>query len=30
LQDLPGIRTSSEGAGEERQVVIFPSDAKAK
>lgn len=30
LQDLPGIRTSSEGAGEERQVVIFPGDAKAK
>jgi len=27
LQDLPGIRTSSEGAGEERQVVIFPADA---
>lgn len=28
LQDLPGIRTSSEGAGDERQVVIFPADAK--
>ncbi|MGH9593946.1 MAG: protein jag, partial [Bryobacteraceae bacterium] len=26
LKDLPGIRTSSEGDGEERQVVIFPAD----
>ncbi len=24
LKDLPGIRTSSEGVGEERQVVILP------
>lgn len=28
LQDFPGIRTSSEGAGEERQVVILPADQK--
>jgi spoIIIJ-associated protein len=29
LKDLPGIRTSSEGIGEERQVVILPiPDAK--
>jgi len=25
LKDQPGIRTTSEGAGEERQVVIFPA-----
>jgi spoIIIJ-associated protein len=25
LKDLPGIRTTSEGVGEERQVVIFPA-----
>jgi spoIIIJ-associated protein len=28
LKDLPGIRTSSEGIGEERQVVILPGDSK--
>lgn len=28
LQDFPGIRTSSEGTGEERQVVILPADQK--
>lgn len=28
LKDLPGIRTSSEGVGEERQVVILPAAAK--
>ncbi len=28
LKDLPGIRTSSEGIGEERQVVILPAVAK--
>lgn len=28
LQDMQGIRTSSEGAGDERRVVIFPADAK--
>lgn len=26
LKDLPGIRTASEGVGEERQVVILPAD----
>ena len=26
LKEEPGVRTSSEGAGEERQVVVFPSD----
>lgn len=26
LKDLPGIRTSSEGIGEERQVVILPAE----
>jgi spoIIIJ-associated protein len=26
LKEEPGIRTSSEGAGEERQVVVFPVD----
>jgi spoIIIJ-associated protein len=25
LKDVPGIRTASEGAGEERQVVILPA-----
>jgi len=30
LQDLPGIRTSSEGAGEERQVVIFSERRKSE
>jgi spoIIIJ-associated protein len=28
LQDQPGIRTASEGMGDDRQVVIFPADAK--
>jgi spoIIIJ-associated protein len=28
LKDLPGIRTASEGDGEERQVVIFPAEQK--
>jgi spoIIIJ-associated protein len=28
LQDFPGIRTSSEGTGEERQVVILPAENK--
>ena len=28
LKDQPGVRTSSEGQGEMRQVVIFPADAK--
>ncbi len=28
LQDFAGIRTSSEGTGEERQVVILPADVK--
>jgi spoIIIJ-associated protein len=26
LKEEPGVRTSSEGAGEERQVVLFPAD----
>jgi spoIIIJ-associated protein len=29
LQDVPGVRTSSEGAGESRQVVIYPAQAAA-
>jgi spoIIIJ-associated protein len=28
LQDQPGVRTTSEGEGEMRQVVIFPADSK--
>jgi spoIIIJ-associated protein len=28
LQDQPGVRTTSEGIGEMRQVVIFPADSK--
>jgi spoIIIJ-associated protein len=28
LKDEPGVRTSSEGAGEERQVVVYPADSK--
>ncbi len=26
LKDLPGIRTSSDGLGDERQVVIYPAE----
>lgn len=26
LKEEPGVRTSSEGTGEERQVVVFPAD----
>ncbi len=26
LKDIPGIRTSSDGMGDERQVVIYPAD----
>jgi spoIIIJ-associated protein len=29
LKDFPGIRTSSEGDGEQRQVVIFPAERKS-
>jgi spoIIIJ-associated protein len=28
LRDMPGVRTESIGVGEERQVVIHPSDSK--
>jgi spoIIIJ-associated protein len=28
LQDAPGVRTSSEGTGDHRQVVIYPADTK--
>lgn len=28
LQEFPGVRTESIGAGEQRQVVIHPADAK--
>ena len=28
LKDQPGIRTSSEGMGDDRQLVIFPADKK--
>jgi spoIIIJ-associated protein len=28
LQEIPGVRTESEGVGEKRQVVIHPADAK--
>lgn len=28
LKEIPGVRTSSEGAGDDRQVVIFPADKK--
>lgn len=30
LQEIPGVRTESVGMGEQRQVVIHPSDAKTK
>jgi len=29
LQEIPGVRTESEGVGDKRQVVIFPADAKS-
>ena len=29
LKDMPGIRTESAGAGEERQVVILPAEAQS-
>jgi spoIIIJ-associated protein len=29
LKDIPGVRTESVGAGEQRQVVIHPADSKA-
>jgi spoIIIJ-associated protein len=28
LKEIPGVRTSSEGMGDDRQVVIFPADKK--
>ena len=28
LKDVPGVRTSSEGMGERRQVVVYPADSK--
>ncbi len=28
LKDEPGVRTLSEGAGEQRQVVVYPAEAK--
>ncbi len=28
LKDRPGIRTTSEGLGDDRQLVVFPADAK--
>jgi spoIIIJ-associated protein len=28
LKDQPGVRTTSEGEGEMRQVVIFPADSQ--
>ena len=28
LKDIPGVRTESIGAGDERQVVIYPADSK--
>jgi spoIIIJ-associated protein len=27
LKEEPGVRTSSEGSGEERQVVVYPADS---
>jgi len=29
LKDMPGVRTQSDGMGEDRQVVIHPADAKS-
>ncbi len=28
LKDQPGVRTASEGTGEQRQVVVYPADTK--
>jgi spoIIIJ-associated protein len=28
LKDIPGVRTSSEGTGERRQVVVYPAETK--
>ena len=28
LKDAPGVRTASEGAGDQRQLVIYPADTK--
>jgi spoIIIJ-associated protein len=28
LKDQPGVRTASEGAGDDRQVVVYPTDTK--
>jgi len=28
LKDKPGIRTASEGLGEERRLIVFPADKK--
>jgi spoIIIJ-associated protein len=28
LKEEPGVRTASEGAGEDRQVVVYPADSK--
>ncbi len=28
LKDQPGVRTSSEGVGEQRQVVVYPAESK--
>jgi spoIIIJ-associated protein len=28
LKSQPGVRTASEGAGDDRQVVVFPADSK--
>jgi len=28
LKEFPGVRTASEGQGDDRRVVIFPTDQK--
>ena len=28
LKDEPGVRTASEGVGEQRQVIVYPAEAK--
>jgi spoIIIJ-associated protein len=28
LKDVPGVRTASEGAGDRRQVVVYPAETK--